>query len=40
MGNEQPILDLTESQEPEKVIPNIYMDVKMDFSDFDLGLGF
>ena len=48
MEAEQPILDLTEDQETEDIIPasnpNSYMDLemglKMDFGVFDLGLGF
>ncbi len=36
---QQPILDLTQDQKSE-VTPKTYMDVNMDFTDFDLGLGF
>ncbi len=40
MENEQPILDLTEDQKTEKIVPGNYIDMEMDFSAFDLGLGF
>ncbi len=38
--SEQPILDLTEKQESEDIIPGASLNLEMDFSDFDLGLGF
>ncbi len=39
METEQPVLDLTE-QEPKDIISNNYIDAEMDFSAFDLDLGF
>lgn len=40
METEQPILDLTENQQPENLIPNNYTEAELDFSAYSLNLGF